>query len=203
MQTKKHFSRGFTIIELLVVISIIAILSSIILASFDSTRKKGRDAKRIADIKQIQLALGLYYDANGQYPPNIYTSGLDAPASGFMPKVPTDPSSSALCTTGVTSSTEPSCYMYTPYMASTDSGGANASCNVSYHLGASLETADNGSPSNALRQDVDFNTVSVPVPNTWLPCTRTGSAAADFSRTDAQACNNFQTWGVGCYDVTP
>lgn len=59
--------RGFTLIELLVVISIIGLLSSVVLASLNSARKKARDARRIADVKQIQLALELFYDKNGRY----------------------------------------------------------------------------------------------------------------------------------------
>ena len=65
---KTSYKKGFTLIELLVVIAIIGILSSIVLASLNSARKKGRDARRVADIKQIQLALELYYDANSNYP---------------------------------------------------------------------------------------------------------------------------------------
>ena len=53
---------GFTLIELLVVIAIIGILASIVLASLNSARQKSRDARRIADIKQIQLALELYFE---------------------------------------------------------------------------------------------------------------------------------------------
>lgn len=64
MKTK----RGFTLIELLVVIAIIGILSSVVLASLASARAKARDARRQADIKQIELALRLYEDANQQLP---------------------------------------------------------------------------------------------------------------------------------------
>lgn len=60
--------RGFTLIELLVVIAIIGILSSVVLASLNSARQKGRDAKRVSDISQLKLALELYFDSNRQYP---------------------------------------------------------------------------------------------------------------------------------------
>ncbi|MDO8555060.1 MAG: prepilin-type N-terminal cleavage/methylation domain-containing protein [bacterium] len=60
--------KGFTLIELLVVIAIIGLLSSIVLASLNSARAKARDARRIADLKQISTALEFYYDTNNAYP---------------------------------------------------------------------------------------------------------------------------------------
>jgi general secretion pathway protein G len=60
--------KGFTLIELLVVIAIIAILSTVVMAGLNSARLKGRDAKRLSDIKQVQAALELYYDTNSGYP---------------------------------------------------------------------------------------------------------------------------------------
>jgi prepilin-type N-terminal cleavage/methylation domain-containing protein len=68
-------NKGFTLIELLVVIAIIGILSSVVLASLNSARSKSRDAKRMSDVKQIQLALELYYDQNGSYPTSPGCSG--------------------------------------------------------------------------------------------------------------------------------
>jgi len=65
--------KGFTLIELLVVISIIGTLSSTVLVSVKNVRMKARDARRIADLEQIQRALELYYADNNAYPE--YTDG--------------------------------------------------------------------------------------------------------------------------------
>ena len=127
---KIPYKRGFTLIELLVVIAIIGILSSIVLASLNSARKKGRDARRISDVKQIQLALELYYDAHSNYPTSAqYASNLVS--EGFISTVPTDPSTLLG-------------YAY-------EGIGAGTTCS-SYHLGAKLETAGH----TALSSDVDY-----------------------------------------------
>lgn len=61
-------NNGFTLVELLVVIAIIGILSSAVLVSLKSARTKAMVSKSLTDLKQIQTALELYYDANGSYP---------------------------------------------------------------------------------------------------------------------------------------
>ena len=63
------YKRGFTLIELLVVIAIIGILSSVVLASLNSARIKARDAKRKSDFHSIRLALEMYFNTYGVYPP--------------------------------------------------------------------------------------------------------------------------------------
>ena len=49
-------------IELLVVIAIIGILATIVLVSLNSARQKARDTRRVSDIRQVALALEMYYD---------------------------------------------------------------------------------------------------------------------------------------------
>ena len=65
---------GFTLIELLVVVAIISLLSSVVFASLNTARAKGRDAKRISDLRQFQNALELYYAKYGSYPAGVYST---------------------------------------------------------------------------------------------------------------------------------
>ncbi len=64
----KKFSRGFTLLELLVVIIIIGLIATIVIASVNSARAKGRDTKRITELDSMRDALSIYYSTNGSYP---------------------------------------------------------------------------------------------------------------------------------------
>lgn len=69
MSTNPHTQRGFTIMEMLLVIFIIGVLSTIVITGLSSARMKARDDERVADLAQLQLALEMYYNACGrQYP---------------------------------------------------------------------------------------------------------------------------------------
>lgn len=129
---KQRALQGFTLIELLVVIAIIGVLASIVLASLNSARQKSRDARRVADIKQLQLALELYYDA--QTPPAYPTATANCSATearglellttgGYIPQIPRDP----------TGATGANCYLY----------ASNTGTVTTYHLGATLEQTTN------------------------------------------------------------
>src|SRR3989344_8384116 len=92
--------KGFTIIELTVALSVIAVLSAVSFVFFSSSATKSRDARRETDIKEIQQALGLYATNIGRYPAcpteieiNGATDCLSAPliAERSMPAVPRDP----------------------------------------------------------------------------------------------------------------
>lgn len=63
-----HPKQGFTLIELLVVIAIIGSLLAAITFSWTNAQAKGRDSKRKGDLKAVQQAIELYYQANSKYP---------------------------------------------------------------------------------------------------------------------------------------
>lgn len=73
---------GFTLIELLIAISIIAILSTVGFTVYTQGQILARDAKRKADLKQIQTALNLYYQDFKSYP-NTLGNNCSANAGGF------------------------------------------------------------------------------------------------------------------------
>ncbi len=68
MKKNLPYINGFTLVELLVVISIIGLLASVVLTSVNSARNKAKVARAAADLRQLILVLNLYLDANGVYP---------------------------------------------------------------------------------------------------------------------------------------
>jgi prepilin-type N-terminal cleavage/methylation domain-containing protein len=71
MFNKNTNQKGFTLVELLVVVAIIGLLSTLSIVALNSARVKARDASRVAAIKQWQTALELYYSDNGGYPNGV------------------------------------------------------------------------------------------------------------------------------------
>jgi len=104
--TKKQ-KKGFTLIELLVVVAIIGLLAAIAVIALNNARARARDAKRLADIRQIQTALEMYFLDQNHYPNYDGSSGIGgkylcSTEAGFedtacsettyMAKVPSNPS---------------------------------------------------------------------------------------------------------------
>ena len=97
--TKASFARGFTLVELMIVIAIITLLTALIMVDFVQTRGSARDGKRISDLAQIQLTLEQYFDRCGQYPKTLSLTAADGCPSGvtlgsYVNKIPVPPGSS-------------------------------------------------------------------------------------------------------------
>ena len=177
----KNSKKGFTLIELLVVIAIIGILSSVVLASLSTARQKSRDAKRISDVGQIQLALELAFDRNQQYPgqavaatvalntPAIVAALITAP-NNFLPVMPATPA-------GATA------YQYMGLIGNAECVGA-AVC-TSYGIFAQLERTD----SVTLTADADIVTTGTIINGASVTCVVGAGAAAAGSEQ--------------CYDIKP
>ncbi|HVT74866.1 MAG TPA: prepilin-type N-terminal cleavage/methylation domain-containing protein [Candidatus Paceibacterota bacterium] len=84
-------NRAFTLVEILIVLGIIGILSAIVIDSTTTSRAKARDTRRIADMKEIQIGLALYYDVNRAYPAALSTLATQK----YLPSIPNDPLGSA------------------------------------------------------------------------------------------------------------
>lgn len=75
LKAKKNQS-GFTIIELLIVIAVIAILALITINQYQGVQAKARDTKRVTDISNIKDKLEEYYNENSGYPSQVSVSNL-------------------------------------------------------------------------------------------------------------------------------
>lgn len=91
-------NRGFTLLELLIVIAIIGVLASVILASLNSARVNARDTRRATDLQQLQKAFELYANDNGgsfpSSPVNTQVINMNTGTSDitqYINPIPTDP----------------------------------------------------------------------------------------------------------------
>lgn len=150
-------NKGFTLIELLVVISIIGFIATLSMVTLKNAREKARDARRLADMKQIQTALDLYYDynSNNYFPPissDACCDGWDQGpcdgeqtfigelvTAGLMRATPVDPAGG----------TGTGCYGYAYYRYGAGSYGCDVNRGAFYILGVrNMETSSGAYPSS-------------------------------------------------------
>lgn len=159
--------RGFTIIELLVVIVVIAILAAISIVSYSGIQQRARDSQRLSDMNTISTALKLYAAEKGSFPEVSSTGGAWAwevsntsggptnflsplKTSNVISSVPTEPSRNPIQDT--TSSAQPYTpssasrnYLYFYYTYPAGSNGCPVAKGAYYVLGATrMDTVSSG-----------------------------------------------------------
>lgn len=73
-----QYKKGFTIVELLIVIVVIAILATISIVAYNGVQSRARDSERITKVKAIGRAIEMYYVDNGYYPMIQHGSGNES-----------------------------------------------------------------------------------------------------------------------------
>ncbi|MFA7676208.1 MAG: prepilin-type N-terminal cleavage/methylation domain-containing protein [Candidatus Shapirobacteria bacterium] len=92
MKNKIKNKKGFTLIELIVSVTIIAVLTVVGVVSYTGTSKKARDGRRVADLEKVRIALELYrQDLGSTYPADGTLTTKLAPK--YIQAIPTDPKS--------------------------------------------------------------------------------------------------------------
>lgn len=155
---KKAKSNGFTLVEILVTISIIAIMYGVIITSTTGIRRGSRDAQRESDLRSIQAALAQYYADQQFYPvAPLPTSGGISGSTGcasscpstsktYLSSIPKDPLDSSVY--GYQTWTSPQA------TASCDNLGLSSRCQY-YYLCAKLE-ATNPNPNSCGNQNYNY-----------------------------------------------
>jgi len=85
--------KGFTLIEILVVTTIIVLLTSIAMVSYSMFSKSSRDARRKADLDQVRAALEMYRSNEDTYPVGDWSALSGTLTTAYMQSLPTDPKS--------------------------------------------------------------------------------------------------------------
>lgn len=123
--------RGFSLVELLVVITIIAILSVVAYTAIGGQTIKAKNSRRLQDTNTIQQALELYFVKHSSYPVDLADMG-----KGIISKIPQDPVTKANYT-----------YCRTDQACQTEATGNQSA--KAYILGATLEEEDLSIPQKA------------------------------------------------------
>ncbi len=143
MISLKKRQSGFTIVELLIVIVVIAILATLVIVTFTGIQQKARDSQRQTDINAVDSQLEAFYAQNGYYPTYtdlISPTFISTSLKGLDPQSLIGPKTGTLVNAS-TAATNPAGDGYTYFTngcTATDPSSATNGC-TSFTLKAQLE----------------------------------------------------------------
>jgi len=163
MLSKLRQQKGFTMIELLIVVAIIGILATLVITNFRGAQAKTRDSKRQQAINSIHQKLEEYGQENSSYPDTVDASVL----AGTDEKVFEDPDGNLIAVTTATAATLPTDpyttatkpsgaqYSYLPYECTTDTSVTpNVTSCQSYVLYAWNESGEAGTDTSFIQKSL-------------------------------------------------
>lgn len=121
-------SKGFTIVELLIVIVVIGILALLVITTYSGIQAKARNSKRQTDIQSIQTQLEAFFSQNGYYPSLTdmnSSSWLDTNMKSLDQNALIDPSNSS---SSKTLASSPTAKQYSYEVGNGQGSGVGASC---------------------------------------------------------------------------
>lgn len=131
--------KGFTIVELLIVIVVIGILATLVIVTFSGIQQKSRNTKRQTDINALQSHTEAFYAQNGYYPLLAHfndSTWRSTNMKGLDPSALKDPKGSAQT---LVASPAASAYAYAPTTDTSGDCSADETTCTKYTLTATLE----------------------------------------------------------------
>ncbi|MDD3735332.1 MAG: NosD domain-containing protein, partial [Candidatus Pacebacteria bacterium] len=206
----KLFSKSFTLIELLIVITIIVILTAVIFALTSGARAQARDNQRIKQLKELKNVLETYYFYYKEYPSSPVSQCIEQSPSplqilvdkNYLPKIPQDPrynpqNPSDFCYIYVTDLTAQHFKLFARMEALKDLAKNDGGVYDDYYeiysstsLGAMLTFSGSVEIPGSPQEEVEISScMEITLPGTYL-------LTQDIENTDNSACMRIRTSDV-------